>query len=226
MLVLANIVSTRMYLKTVFTPFVRSSVKVLCPLKKNQLTFINEQSILVLVLAMMQFENMIVEQIGTTFNVTQNENNHETLEESKSEIDMLIDVLETLENEVEPEELSSSTGQSPKEGELRLVNGRTTHEGNIQIFHMGEWGSICDDEWDAVEAKIACKELGFPGAIGPTHSSQFGYSLKRIWMDNMYCYGTETSITDCRNHGKLNNAVSKLDQGAFPVLTGKIVPKY
>ena len=36
------------------------------------------------------------------------------------------------------------------------------------------------------------------GAIGPTHSSQYGYALRRIWMDNMYCYGTEKSLSDCR----------------------------
>ena len=27
-------------------------------------------------------------------------------------------------------------------------------KGNIQIFHDGEWGTICDDEWDLYEAKI------------------------------------------------------------------------
>ena len=68
----------------------------------------------------------------------------------------------------------------------------------MQIYHKGEWGSICDDEWDAIEAKVICKQLGLPGVIGPTHSSQFGYSLKRIWMDNVYCYGTEKEISDCR----------------------------
>ena len=27
-------------------------------------------------------------------------------------------------------------------------------QGNIQIFHDGEWGTICDDEWDLYDAKI------------------------------------------------------------------------
>ena len=39
-------------------------------------------------------------------------------------------------------------------------------QGNIEIFHAGHWGSICDDEWDMTEARIACKQMGFPGAIG------------------------------------------------------------
>jgi len=48
---------------------------------------------------------------------------------------------------------------------------------------------------------VACKQMGYPGAIGPTHSSTFGYSLSKIWMDNVYCYGTEKHVTDCRFDG-------------------------
>lgn len=87
------------------------------------------------------------------------------------------------------------------EGQLRLVGGRNEEEGNVQIFHMGEWGSICDDEWDSYEAAISCRQLGFPGAKRHTYSSQFGYSLNRIWMDNLYCYGSEANLTDCRFDG-------------------------
>ena len=71
-------------------------------------------------------------------------------------------------------------------------------QGNIEVFHLGEWGSICDDEWDTYDANVACKQLGFPGASRHTHSSQYGYGLVKIWMDNVYCYGTEKSVTDCR----------------------------
>ncbi len=44
-----------------------------------------------------------------------------------------------------------------RDGQLRLVGGREENEGNLQVFHAGEWGSICDDEWDSYEARIACK---------------------------------------------------------------------
>lgn len=63
---------------------------------------------------------------------------------------------------------------------------------------MGEWGSICDDEWDTYDASVLCRQLGFPGALRHTHSSQFGYGLPKIWMDNMYCVGNEKAISDCR----------------------------
>ena len=72
-----------------------------------------------------------------------------------------------------------------RSGVLHAASSTVSFQGNVQILHDGEWGAICDDEWAEAEAEIACKELGFSrGAIGPTHSSQFGYSPRIIWMDN------------------------------------------
>ena len=79
-----------------------------------------------------------------------------------------------------------------------LIDQPTSFQGNVEIFHFGEWGSICDDEFDDSEARVICKQLGFPGSRRPTYSSQFGYGQARIWMDNLYCYGTEAEIRDCR----------------------------
>jgi lysyl oxidase-like protein 2/3/4 len=87
------------------------------------------------------------------------------------------------------------------DGSIRLVGGRQESEGNLEIYHLGIWGSVCDDEWDKSEAQIVCKKLGFPGAIAATHGSRYGYGLSTTWMDNMYCYGTEEHITDCRFDG-------------------------
>uniref|UniRef100_T1IIV9 protein-lysine 6-oxidase n=1 Tax=Strigamia maritima TaxID=126957 RepID=T1IIV9_STRMM len=87
------------------------------------------------------------------------------------------------------------------EGTLRLVGGRGVHEGNVEIFHIGRWGAICDDEWDIREATVICRQLGFTRAHQVTENSQFGLSRKRVWMDNVYCNGDERNITDCRFDG-------------------------
>ena len=84
---------------------------------------------------------------------------------------------------------------------MRLVGGRTEYEGNVEVYHSGQWGSVCDDEWDSGEADIVCKALGFPGAIMATHGGKFGHIPGQIWMDNLYCYGTEESLDRCRFEG-------------------------
>ncbi len=46
--------------------------------------------------------------------------------------------------------------------------------GNVEIFHAGKWGSICDDEWDIREATVVCRELGFADVVRETHNSMYG----------------------------------------------------
>lgn len=89
-----------------------------------------------------------------------------------------------------------------QEGALKLVGGENgDHEGNVEILHNGKWGSICDDEWDNLEADVVCRQLGFNGAIKATTYGHFGQARRRYWMDNIYCDGTETELAQCRFDG-------------------------
>jgi lysyl oxidase-like protein 2/3/4 len=44
--------------------------------------------------------------------------------------------------------------KNKKDGTLRLVGGRTSSEGNVEILHNGRFGAICDDEWSKNEAEV------------------------------------------------------------------------
>ena len=48
------------------------------------------------------------------------------------------------------------------EGEVRLEDGLTQNEGRVEICLNGEWGTICDHQWGASEARIVCQQLGLP----------------------------------------------------------------
>lgn len=52
--------------------------------------------------------------------------------------------------------------------------------GNVEILHEGSWGAICDDEWDLTEAKIICKQLGYPEENAqPTVNAYFGPAKRK-----------------------------------------------
>ena len=74
----------------------------------------------------------------------------------------------------------NSQQQRVREGQIRLVGGQTLFEGNVEINHLGQWGGICDDEWDMAEANVICKQLGFVlGAIEATTNSHYGKSRSK-----------------------------------------------
>ena len=74
-------------------------------------------------------------------------------------------------------------------------------QGNLEVYHEGVWGGVCDDEWDEYDARVVCRHLGYPGYQGITNGGRFGYTPDTIWMDNVYCYGTEKRLEDCRFEG-------------------------
>ena len=51
---------------------------------------------------------------------------------------------------------------------LRLIDGRSANEGNVEVFHEGLWRFICDDYWDIRDAKVVCRQLRFTKAIMAT----------------------------------------------------------
>ncbi len=85
--------------------------------------------------------------------------------------------------------------------EIRLVGGSSPLEGRVEVFHNGEWGTVCDDGWDTTDASVVCRELGFSsdGAI-PHIRAAFGQGTGQIWLDDTQCRGSEERLIDCPRH--------------------------
>ena len=88
---------------------------------------------------------------------------------------------------------------------VRLVNGSTSNEGRVEVYYNGEWGTVCDLEWDINDAEVVCRELGFGRANATRRRGFYGQGRGRIWLDAVFCVGTELTIANCDHIGWHNH---------------------
>lgn len=89
----------------------------------------------------------------------------------------------------------------PAGGRLRLVGGPGPCRGRVEVMYAGGWGTVCDDDWDFADARVACREAGCGPALGATGLGHFGYGRGPVLLDNVGCAGTEARLSDCFHLG-------------------------
>ena len=91
---------------------------------------------------------------------------------------------------------------------IRLVGGAGEHEGRVEVYFEGEWGTVCDDGFGLTDADVVCRSLGYPRAAEVYGLSRFGQGTGTILMDNVACDGSEDQLWQCAFNGwRLHNCV-------------------
>ena len=121
-------------------------------------------------------------------------------------------------------------------GELRLAEGPSESQGRLEVFHAGEWGTVCDDQFDErvddprtphdrrripnLAPIKACQFMGYAsGQVRPRGNISMAPSAK-IWLDDVRCLDNQphwtgqspTKLHHCYHAGwGLNNCTHEED---------------
>uniref|UniRef100_A0A665VYZ2 SRCR domain-containing protein n=1 Tax=Echeneis naucrates TaxID=173247 RepID=A0A665VYZ2_ECHNA len=79
---------------------------------------------------------------------------------------------------------------------VRLVPG--PNRGRVEVMYNGFWGTVCDDYFDNMDAKVICRMLDFQSASFTFNASP---GSGKIWLDDLRCTGSESNIFSCPNGG-------------------------
>ena len=91
---------------------------------------------------------------------------------------------------------------------VRLADGPNSHSGRVEVYtnstgglDNAQWGTVCDDYWNILNARVVCRQLGYPDAMTAQSSAHYGQGTGPILLDNVQCSGNESDILSCVHNG-------------------------
>jgi deleted-in-malignant-brain-tumors protein 1 len=84
---------------------------------------------------------------------------------------------------------------------VRLAGSILFGRGRLEINYNGVWGTVCDDNFGNADAAVACYMLGYGRLHATMIYNQYGPGTGIIWMDDVACSGSESSLANCGHNG-------------------------
>ena len=104
-----------------------------------------------------------------------------------------------------------------EEGQVRLTNDSS---GLFEVYFGGEWGYVCDDEWNEVNGDVVCRILGYEGANSSSGSHFFSDVNYRL--NYIDCVGGEESLLNCTYSPYTPNVCSVNEHVFISCISGKL----
>ncbi|XP_054053692.1 antigen WC1.1-like [Rissa tridactyla] len=80
---------------------------------------------------------------------------------------------------------------------VRLAGGPGRCAGRVEVYVEGTWATVCQENWDLLDATVVCRQLGCGTALAAPGSARFGPGTGPLWPEAGGCAGTEASLWDC-----------------------------
>ncbi|XP_052090218.1 scavenger receptor cysteine-rich domain superfamily protein-like [Mytilus californianus] len=85
---------------------------------------------------------------------------------------------------------------------IRLVGGAGPFEGRVELNINGQWGTICDTDFDLADAEVLCRMAGYSRALQRFYRAYFGEGTGQVFLDHLRCRGNEQHLDSCPSSGK------------------------
>ncbi|RDD41199.1 Deleted in malignant brain tumors 1 protein [Trichoplax sp. H2] len=93
----------------------------------------------------------------------------------------------------------------PANGVIQLAGSAQPDQGRVEVYYNGSWGTICDNNFDFKDATVICHQLGYLTALTAGCCPISGQGTGSVWLSNLQCDGTESTISSCKHNGWGNN---------------------
>ena len=67
----------------------------------------------------------------------------------------------------------------------RTRGGAVPWSGRLEVLVNGEWGTVCDRDFDMREANIVCRAMGYGSASGVSTRASHGRGVGKIHYTNL-----------------------------------------
>ncbi|CAG2187696.1 DMBT1 [Mytilus edulis] len=91
---------------------------------------------------------------------------------------------------------------------IRLIGGTGPYEGTVELNVNGQWGTICDYQFDKHDADVVCRMAGYTRAIQAFSDAHFGHGNGSSMLYNVHCSGHEDHLDSCGSNGWFSSSCS------------------
>ena len=86
------------------------------------------------------------------------------------------------------------------------------------MFFNNEWGQVCNTAFNLADTTVVCSQIGYATLQSETFSTNLPTENSRIWIQNINCLSTESTLLDCPSDVEYHiGKVNELCNGAIGV---------